>query len=69
MLIKKAALARNKARLISEVAVMPRQWESETIKLGINKHIDKRKISTVRIDNEADVSSVNPLSVRILHFP
>ena len=55
-------------RLVSEIAVMPPQGGSKTLKLGINKYVDKSKIFTVRIDNEADVSSISPLSVQILHF-
>ena len=59
------SLTQSHERLVSKESALPRLWGSEALKIGI-KQADQGKISTLKRDNEVDVSRVNPSSERII---
>jgi len=59
------SLTQSHERLVSKETALPRLCGSEALKIGI-KQADQGKISTLKRDNEVDVSRVNP-SERIIH--
>ena len=60
------SLTQSHERLVSEETALPRLWGNEALKIGI-KEADQGKISTLKRDNEVDVSRVNLSSERIIH--